>query len=93
MVECVASLIPALKYFKQFLMVTDGDTSIFKGLGSSVKILFQRCLWHIPHQFKWYLWKDGVKRKSDELIYALSQLLEISNVAMFLFQHSKTPPD
>jgi len=80
-------LIPALKCFKQFLLVTDGDTSILKGLGSSVKILFQRCLWHIPHQFKWYLWKDGVKRKSDEWKYALSQLLEISNIKSL--QHDK----
>jgi len=73
-------LIPALKAFQQFLLVTDGDTSILKGLGDKVKIVFQRCLWHIPHQFKWYLWKDKVKRKSEEWVYALSQLMEIAQV-------------
>ena len=40
-------------------------------------MIFQRCLWHIPHQFKWYLWKDKVERKSKEWIYALAELLEI----------------
>lgn len=80
-------LISDLKCFKQFLLVTDGDTSILKGLGKKVKVLFQRCLWHIPHQFKWYLWKDGVKSKSIEWVNALSQLIEISNIKSL--QHDK----
>lgn len=80
-------LVPDLKCFKQFLLVTDGDTSILKGLGNTVKVLFQRCLWHIPHQFKWYLWKDGVKSKSIEWTNALSQLIEISNIKSL--QHDK----
>jgi hypothetical protein len=72
-----APLIDGLKRFKQFLLVTDGDTSILKGLGNQVKVIFQRCLWHIPHQFKWYLWKDGVKRKTTPWVHALAELLEI----------------
>lgn len=70
-------IVETLKKFKQFLLVTDGDSSILKGLGEKVKVIFQRCLWHIPHQFKWYLWKDGVKRKSVPWVYALAELLEI----------------
>ena len=70
-------LLEALKRFKQFFLVTDGDTNILKALGDRVKVIFQRCLWHIPHQFKWYLWKDGVKHKSRRWIYALAELLEI----------------
>lgn len=73
-------LVPSLKMFKDFLLVTDGDTSILKGLENKVKIIYQRCLWHIPHQFKWYLWKDGVKRKSEEWCYALAELISISQV-------------
>ncbi|MCK5673424.1 MAG: hypothetical protein KAH95_08600 [Spirochaetales bacterium] len=73
-------LIPKLRQFKQFLLVTDGDTSILKPLEDKVEILFQRCLWHIPHQFKWYLWKDKVKRKSDEWIHSLCSLVDISVV-------------
>jgi hypothetical protein len=70
-------LLEALQKFKQFFLVTDGDTNILKALGDRVKVIFQRCLWHIPHQFKWYLWKDGVKRKSQPWIYALAELLDI----------------
>jgi predicted nucleic-acid-binding Zn-ribbon protein len=73
-------LLPSLKRFKRFLLVTDGDTSILKGLGDSVTVLFQRCLWHIPHQFKWYLWKDKVKHKSDEWRKAFSELISVVNV-------------
>ena len=70
-------LVEGLRKFKQFFLVTDGDTNILKALGDRVKVIFQRCLWHIPHQFKWYLWKDGVERKSRSWIYALAELLEI----------------
>lgn len=82
-----APLIGTLKKFKKFLLVTDGDTSILKGLGNKVTVLFQRCLWHIPHQFKWYMWKDGVKRKSEEWKAALSALISIANVKSL--QHDK----
>jgi len=70
-------LVQSLKKFRSFLLVTDGDTNILKGLGDKVRVIFQRCLWHIPHQFKWYLWKDGVRRKSKQWLYALAELLEI----------------
>lgn len=70
-------LIGTLKKFKKFLLVTDGDTNIFKPLKGIVNVLLQRCLWHIPHQMKWYLWKDGIKRKSKEWLYILAELLEI----------------
>lgn len=73
-----APLIPKLRQFEQFLLVTDGDTSIFDSLKGKVDVFFQRCLWHIPHQFKWYLWKDKVKRKSDEWVHALCSLVDIS---------------
>jgi len=75
-----APLIPKLRQFKQFLLVTDGDTSILDSLKGKVDVLFQRCLWHIPHQFKWYLWKDQVKRKSDEWVSSLCSLIDISIV-------------
>jgi hypothetical protein len=77
-------LLEGLRKFKQFFLVTDGDTSILKGLGDRVKVVFQRCLWHIPHQFKWYLWKDGVKRKSQPWIYALAELLEICAIRSYV---------
>lgn len=72
--------IPILKQFKKFLLITDGDTNILKGLKGKVDILFQRCLWHIPYQFKWYLWNDGLKKKSELWPQLFSQLLDIVNV-------------
>lgn len=70
--------IEVIKKFKQpFLLLTDGDTTIFESLKGKVTILIQRCLWHIPYQAKYVLWKDGVKRKSDKWYYVLAELFEI----------------
>ncbi len=69
----------ALKTFKQFLLVTDGDTTILDGLKGQVKVLVQRCLWHIPHQRKFALWKDRqhVARKSPEWLHTMSRIFAI----------------
>lgn len=42
-------------------------------------ILVQRCLWHIPHQLKYTLWKDKAHapRKSQEWRHILAEVLEI----------------
>lgn len=69
--------IEVFKRFPQFLLTTDGDTSILDGLRGKVKILIQRCLWHIPYQARYVLWKDGVKRKGEEWLQVISELLEI----------------
>jgi hypothetical protein len=70
--------IEVIKKFKRpFLLLTDGDSTIFESLTGEVTILIQRCLWHIPYQAKYVLWKDGVKRKGDEWYYVLAELLEI----------------
>jgi len=67
-----------IKGFKQpFLLLTDGDTSIFESLKGKVTILVQRCLWHIPYQGQYVLWKDGVKRKSEEWLHVVAELMEI----------------
>ena len=69
----------AFKTFKQFLLVTDGDTSILDGLKGQVTVLVQRCLWHIPHQLKYALWKDRqhVARKSPAWRHIMSQIFDI----------------
>lgn len=67
-----------IKRFKQpFLLLTDGDTSIFDSLKGQVTVLLQRCLWHIPYQAQYVLWQDGVKRKSAEWLHVVAELLEI----------------
>jgi len=63
-----------------FLLLTDGDDSIWKGLGKKVDVVLQRCLWHIPHQFKYYGWKDSVSKKSELWKKAFRILLDIVKV-------------
>lgn len=72
------------KNFGKFLLITDGDTSIFDSLKGKVSVLFQRCLWHIPHQLKYVLWKDGVKRKGKEWLHIMSEILEICAIRSFV---------
>jgi hypothetical protein len=81
-------LITTFKKFKRFLLVTDGDTNILKGLKGKVKVVFQRCLWHIPHQLKYYLWKDGVKRKSKEWLRVLARIFEICAIRPFVEENA-----
>jgi hypothetical protein len=71
-----------LKEFKSFFLVTDGDTSILDGLKEKVKVLYQRCLWHIPHQLKFALWQDKakVKRKSPEWLSVMARIYEIVGI-------------
>ena len=69
----------AFRSFRNFLLVTDGDTSILSGLRDKVTVLFQRCLWHIPYQLKYALWQDRkhVKRKSPEWLHVMGEVMEI----------------
>ncbi len=69
-----------MKCFKTFLLVTDGDTGIFNGLFGKVKVLIQRCLWHIPHQLKYTLWSDKVKRKASDWLYIMAEIMEICSI-------------
>ena len=71
-----------LKTFKSFFLVTDGDTSILDGLKGKVKLLYQRCLWHVPHQLKFALWQDKakVKRKSPEWLSVMARIYEICSL-------------
>lgn len=68
-----------IKSFKTFLLVTDGDTSIFKGV-KCLNVILQRCLWHIPHQLKHCLWADGVKRKSDYYKEVTGKIYDITAI-------------
>ena len=46
----------------------------------NVKIIVQRCLWHIPHEMKYTLWKDKVKRVNFRWKYVLARIIEICNI-------------
>ena len=46
--------------------------------------MLQRCLWHIPHQLKYYLWKDEVVRKSGGWLHAFGEALNICAIREFV---------
>jgi hypothetical protein len=69
---------------KQFLLITDGDTTILESLKGKVRVIIQRCLWHIPYQAKYVLWQDKVKHKSAEWLYVISELMEICAIRPFV---------
>lgn len=73
--------IDVIKGFKgKFLLLTDGDTSILDALKGKVTVLVQRCLWHIPHQAKYVLWKDKVKHKGEDWLHVIAELMEITAI-------------
>ena len=37
-------------------------------------------MWHIPHQLKYTLWKDAVKRRSSDWKKILAEVMEISAI-------------
>tara|TARA_B100000809_G_scaffold117047_1_gene115298 strand:- start:86 stop:1345 length:1260 start_codon:yes stop_codon:yes gene_type:complete len=59
----------------EFRLSIDGDCAILKGFNADIDLHIQRCLWHIPHQFKHYLWMDNVKRKSPLWLKVMAQCL------------------
>jgi len=72
------------RFSHRFLLITDGDTAILDGLKDKVKIIVQRCLWHIPYQAKYVLWQDKVKRKSADWLYVIAELMEICAIRPFV---------
>lgn len=59
---------------KRCILVADGDdTPIneWKIIGKRGYAFFQRCLWHIPHQLKYMLWKDKATKVEKTSILSL----------------------
>jgi hypothetical protein len=76
---------------RRFLLITDGDTSILDGLKDKVKIIVQRCLWHIPYQAKYVLWRDKVKHKSAEWLFVIAELMEICSIRPLVNDKRRLP--
>jgi hypothetical protein len=72
-------LINSLKVFKEIFLITDGDDTILKGI-KGIKVILQRCLFHIPYEAKYTLWQDKIKRKTKCWVYILTKLIDICNV-------------
>jgi hypothetical protein len=69
----------ALRRFKEIILLTDGDTSPLKGL-KGIKVIIQRCLFHIGHEMKYTLWKDKVTRKSALWNAVMAKTLDVTSL-------------
>jgi hypothetical protein len=68
-----------IKYFlnkvNRLVLVADGDQNIievFIEISKKKCVFFQRCLWHIPHQIKYMLWKDKASKDQKNEILSLT---------------------
>ena len=87
-IECMSGITIAieskLEKYSKIILATDGDLSIINAAKSiSNKIKIQKDKWHVFHQLKYYLWKDGITKESrSEFIahyYALTMLSKDSS--------------
>jgi hypothetical protein len=68
-----------LSKFKEIFLVTDGDTTLLKGL-NGINVVLQRCLFHIGHEMKYTLWEDGVKRGSGLWSTVMARTLDVTSL-------------
>lgn len=80
MSEIQSALASGLKKYAKIILSSDGDLSIInvaKGISKRIKI--QKDKWHVFHQLKYYLWKDGVcKELRSEIIAYFFKLTMLS---------------
>ena len=80
MSELQSALSSGLKKYAKIILSSDGDLSIInvaKGISRRIKI--QKDKWHVFHQLKYYLWKDGVcKELRNEIIATFFELTMLS---------------
>jgi len=74
----------------EIIILTDGDVSILKGLGNRIRVIIQRCLWHITHEVKYTLWRDKVKRKSAIWVKIVSEILDICCIRRITDERDET---
>ena len=84
MSELQSALSSGLKKYAKIILSSDGDLSIInvaKGISRRIKI--QKDKWHVFHQLKYYLWKDGVcKEFRNEIIAIFFKLTMLSKCSI-----------
>ena len=88
MSEIQIALESGLKKYAKIILSSDGDLSIInvaKGIskGFNQRIKIQKYKWHVFHQLKYYLWKDGVcKELKNEIIAHFFKLTMLSKCSI-----------
>jgi hypothetical protein len=70
-----SSIKPLLNKDKRYVLIADGDQTpieVWKQTCKGTYSLVQRCLWHIPRQMKYMLWKDKATQEQRERILGLT---------------------
>lgn len=84
MSEIQSALSSGLKKYAKIILSSDGDLSIInvaKSINQRIKI--QKDKWHVFHQLKYYLWKDGVlKELRNEIIAHFFKLTMLSKCSI-----------
>ena len=73
----------------EFSLSIDGDCAILKGFDADIDLHIQRCLWHIPHQIKHYLWKDKVLHKSTLWLKIMAACLDFISLPKTLIDDTQ----
>ena len=73
----------------EFSLSIDGDCAILKGFDADIDLHIQRCLWHIPHQIKHYLWKDKVPNKSPFWLKIMAKCLDFISLPKTLIDDTQ----
>jgi len=70
--ELLTALNSGLKKYAKLILSSDGDLSIIEVAKSlnSKRVKIQKDKWHVFHQLKYYLWKDGVCKELKNNIIA-----------------------
>ena len=84
MSQLKVALESGLGKYKKLILSSDGDLSIInvaKGISKRIKI--QKDKWHVFHQLKYYLWKDGVgKDMKNNIIGHFFKLTMLSKTSI-----------
>ena len=73
----------------EFGLSIDGDCAILKGFDADIDLHIQRCLWHIPHQIKHYLWKDKVPFKGSLWLKIMTKCLDFISLPKTLIDDTQ----
>ena len=70
----------SLEKFKKVILACDGDKTIINVAKSvSKKVKIQADIWHVFHQMKYTLWKDGIaKELRSDIIGAIYKIMMLA---------------
>lgn len=79
-----AGIHDGIEQFGKIILASDGDKTISDAAALDRNVKFQKDKWHVFHQLKYYLWKDGADKDLKNNIighfYKITMLLKCSAI-------------